>query len=221
MTDQDKTAGRHSGTGHSHGQHATGASGEQTGQFGEVGRTGKGTDLTEQMESVGPSSSNIPGSDDMIPWDPTGKIDDEVERRWHAGAPGEPSPNAGVRGNLGSPKGGGETAPIGDVGPGRYGGATEGRQMADRRYAGATDDAPTSPEAGATTTTAALAAGDSEHELRAAHTHGHDEGSHESWQGGAASEQLKKQAAQQQGGTASGHGKQQPDPEHRGHGEVH
>jgi hypothetical protein len=53
-----------------------------SGQFGEVGETGQGSDLTAQMESTGPSSGNVPGGDDLIPWDPTGKIDDEVERRY-------------------------------------------------------------------------------------------------------------------------------------------
>ncbi|HMA33342.1 MAG TPA: hypothetical protein VKY74_02595 [Chloroflexia bacterium] len=49
-------------------------------------------------------------SPDLIPWDSTGKIDDEVERRSRPLAPG-------------SPKGGGESATAEGAGPGRYGGA--------------------------------------------------------------------------------------------------
>ena len=68
-----------------------------SGQFGEAGQTGQGSDLTAQMESTGPSAGNVPGGDDLIPWDPTGKIDDEVERRYRKppGAPQTPAGNAG------------------------------------------------------------------------------------------------------------------------------
>jgi len=41
---------------------------------------------------TGPSSGNVPNSDDMIPWDSTGKIDDEVERRYRNPPSGATTP---------------------------------------------------------------------------------------------------------------------------------
>ncbi len=60
---------------------------------------------------------------DVIPWDPAGKLDDEVERRTAGPAPA----TGGTPGAL-------------------------GETVSPNRYAGATDAAPTSPPAGATTT---------------------------------------------------------------------
>ncbi len=75
-----------------------------SGQFGEVDQTGQGTDLTAQMESAGPSSGNVPNSDDMIPWDPTGKIDDEVERRYRKPPASPQTPPSGSPGRGATPQ---------------------------------------------------------------------------------------------------------------------
>ena len=158
-----------------------------SGQFGQLGATGKGTDLTQQMDSAGPQTDDQGNAVELIPWNPAGKIDDEVERRtWPAGhAPGEAghAPQGDV--HTGAVKGGTHQGQE-DTGPGRYGGPT-GQTMAAQRYAGATDDAPTDPMAGATTTLAAGAAAEgSDHTMRAP---GSPSG-HETWQGGTASDQA-------------------------------
>ena len=158
-----------------------------SGQFGQLGATGQGTDLTQQMDSAGPQTDDQGNAVELIPWNPAGKIDDEVERRtWPAGhAPGEAghTPQGDV--HTGAVKGGTHQGQE-DTGPGRYGGPT-GQTMAARRYAGATDDAPTDPVAGATTTLAAGAAAEgSDHTMRAP---GAPSG-HETWEGGTASDQA-------------------------------
>jgi len=106
-----------------------------------------------------------------IPWDPTGKIDDEVERR-----------------TLGSPKGGGQNPQAGGAGPGRYGGELD-ETVSPNRYAGASDDAPTSPTAGATTTLASLTAEESDHEMRQGAGSSQQDDS-ETWQGGQATQEA-------------------------------
>ena len=45
---------------------------------------------------TGPSSGNVPNTGDMIPWDPTGKIDDEVERRYRKPPAGATPPPSGT-----------------------------------------------------------------------------------------------------------------------------
>jgi len=116
-----------------------------SGQFGEDEDTGQGTNLTAQMESVGPDAGNLPPA---------------------AGDGGVSAANAPAADamNLGSPKGGGDDPGAADSGLGRYGGEDE--TLSPNRYAGASDDAPTSPTAGATTTLAAISAGGAEHEMR-------------------------------------------------------
>ncbi|MDQ2809040.1 MAG: hypothetical protein M3Z04_19370, partial [Chloroflexota bacterium] len=158
-----------------------------SGQFGELGETGKGTDLTQQMDSPGPQTDDQGNAVELIPWNPAGKIDDEVERRtWPAGqAPGEAghTPQGDV--HTGAVKGGTHQGQE-DTGPGRYGGPT-GHTMAAQRYSGATDDAPTDPVAAATTTLAAGAAADGgAHTMRPPGA----ADDHQTWEGGAASDQA-------------------------------
>src|SRR5690348_1185674 len=118
-----------------------------SGQFGEVDQTGQGTDLTAQMESAGPSSGNVPGGDDLIPWDPTGKIDDEVERRYRK-PPAASAPPAGTAGRGATPQtpsGNDPGAGAPQSGPlprdaGIYGGDTAGGSSGD--YSGPITSAP-------------------------------------------------------------------------------
>ncbi len=162
-----------------------------SGQFGELGQGGPGSDLTRQMDSTGPQTDNS-GAVEFIPWDAAGKIDDEVERRtWPPGqgpnAPAgtPPAPSGDV--HTGAVKGGTHQGQE-DTGPGRYGGPT-GHTMAAQRYAGASDNAPTDPVAGAVTTLAAETAAD--HTMRPAGPGGQ----HQTWEGGTAGDQAM-QAAQ-------------------------
>jgi hypothetical protein len=145
-------------------------------QFGQESQTGQGADLTEQMDSAGPGAGSASSEPDLIPWDPTGKIDDEVERRTRqpaaTGGGASPSPGAGRGGaSAGGQAGGAARGPDGSGGSaagqggqqpdsGGYGGGAE--TLSANRYADATDEAPTDPEEGATTTLASLAAEDLE-----------------------------------------------------------
>ena len=158
-----------------------------SGQFGQLGETGKGTDLTEQMDSAGPQTDDHGQAVELIPWNPVGKIDDEVERRtWPTGqAPSQPGDTAAGDVHSGAVKGGTHQGQE-DTGPGRYGGPTA-QTMANQRYAGASDNAPTDPVAGATTTLAASAAQEeSDHTMRPPGA----EGQHQTWEGGTASDQA-------------------------------
>jgi len=144
------------------------------------------------LTDPGPPPDATSTAPDLSAWDPTGKIDDEVERRY------------------GSPKGGGTSTEAEDAGPGRYGGAT--------------DKAPTSPEAGATTTTAAGAAAPSDHTMRQTQPLGGTPDIGETWQGGAATQQ-----AMQAGGAANaqvhdrdaGYSHTPPSTKQGEHSEVH
>jgi hypothetical protein len=131
-----------------------------------VGRT-----MASPRTSAGAGSADESGLIPEIPWDPTGKIDDEVERR-----------------TLGSPKGGGQNPQSGNTGPGRYGG-TNSDTPSPNRYAGASDDAPTSPTAGATTTLASLTAEETDHEMRQGASSGPTDTA-ETWQGGQATQEA-------------------------------
>jgi len=116
-------------------EEATPASG---GASGAVARP-----MAATRQSAGAGERDESGLIPEIPWDPTGKIDDETERR-----------------TLGTPKGGGTSPQTEDVGPGRYGGESD-PPVSPGRYAGAGSTAPTSPTAGAS-----LPADNAGHQLR-------------------------------------------------------
>ena len=149
--------------------------GDAGSQFGQESRSGQGADLTEQMDATGPDTGGGASEPDLIPWDPTGKIDDEVERRTRqpgaGSAGGATGPSAGGgspstgSGQIGRSGGAGQSGASGATGRGGqtpagsgYGSGAE--TLSVNRYADATDNAPTDPEEGATTTLASLAAED-------------------------------------------------------------
>ena len=142
-------------------------------QFGQENRSGQGADLTEQMDAAGPDTGGGSSEPDLIPWDPTGKIDDEVERRTRQPTAGSGGGVTGPSAGGGAPStggpsgrsGGGQSGGRGVTGRGGqapadtgYGGGAE--TLSANRYADATDNAPTDPEEGATTPLASLAAED-------------------------------------------------------------
>ncbi len=154
----------------------------------EEDRSGVNPTANTSLTDPGPPPGAAGTAPDLQAWDPTGKIDDEVERRY------------------GSPKGGGTSTDAEDAGPGRYGGAT--------------DKAPTSPEAGATTTAAAAG----EHTMRETQAVGGTSDTVQTWEGGAATQQ-----AMQAGGTSSaqvhdrdaGYSQTPPSTTQGEHSEVH
>jgi hypothetical protein len=70
---------------------------------------------------TGPSSGNVPNTGDMIPWDPTGKIDDEVERRYRKPPAGATPPAGGTL-----PRDAGATPPPSGTLPREAGSGTSG-----------------------------------------------------------------------------------------------
>jgi formin 2 len=72
----------------------------------------EGTGSGASRGYTGPSSGNVPNTGDMIPWDPTGKIDDEVERRYRK-PPAGPTPPPAGRGAAPQPPAGTTAPPTG------------------------------------------------------------------------------------------------------------
>src|SRR6476469_5536285 len=89
---------------------STRSAGDAGSQFGQESRSGQGADLTEQMDATGPDTGGGASEPDLIPWDPTGKIDDEVERRTRR-------PGAGSGAGATGPSAGGRSpSPGGQIG---------------------------------------------------------------------------------------------------------